>query len=205
MVRAYNKRNNKIQELDYKNLLILTVKQKYLSLFLGLFASLIISSLTYKTFFRNIRINIAFKLPSFKFPTKSVSKDSVAQKQVQSYVVKEGDDLWNISERFYGSGFNAYDISLANKIFDSSSLEVGKKLILPLVTPRQTTVGETSSVATSQVTYIENKYIVQPGDSLSMIAQKVYGDLSAWPRIMTANNLLSPDSIEAGMTLIIPR
>jgi len=52
---------------------------------------------------------------------------------------------------------------------------------------------------------VENKYIVQPGDSLSIIAQKVYGDIFSWPKIMNANNLLTPDSIEAGMVLIIPR
>jgi len=47
--------------------------------------------------------------------------------------------------------------------------------------------------------------VVQPGDSLSIIAQKVYGDRYAWTRIMNANNLATPDSIEAGMVLVIPR
>ena len=201
MIRAYRKRPVKIKNIDYQKLLILTVKEKYFNLFLGLLASFIITSLTYKTFVRNIHINIAFKLPTFEFGTKKV----VVQEPLKTYVVKEGDDLWNISEKFFGSGFNAYDISVANKISDSSNLNVGIKLVIPQVTPRQPTVGEISAITSDKVTYVENKYIVQPGDSLSIISQKVYGDLFAWPRIMNANNLLSPDSIEAGMVLIIPR
>ena len=205
MIRSYRKRPVKIKNIDYQKLLILTVKEKYFNLFLGLLASFIITSLTYKTFDRNIHINIAFKLPTFEFGTKKVANKVAEQKPLKTYVVKEGDDLWNISEKFFGSGFNAYDISVANKISDSSNLNVGIKLVIPQVTPRQPTVGEISAITSDKVTYVDNKYIVQPGDSLSIISQKVYGDLFAWPRIMNANNLLSPDSIEAGMVLIIPR
>lgn len=206
MIRAYKKKPVKISNINYQKLLVLTVKEKYLSLFLGLLASLIISSLTYKIFLKNIRINLAFKIPTFKFGSESVKNKVEGKKPLKTYIAQEGDDLWNIAEKFYGSGFNAYDISVANKISDSSNLEVGIKLIIPQVTPRQPTVGDISTIAaTSQITYVENKYIVQPGDSLSIIAQKVYGDLYAWPQIMTANNLVTPDSIEAGMVLIIPR
>jgi len=205
MIRAYRKKPIKIRNINYQKLLLLTIKEKYFSLFLGLLASLIITSLTYKIFLKNIRINLAFKMPTFKFGSKTVKNKVVVQKPLKTYVVAEGDDLWNIAEKFYGSGFNAYDISIANKISDSSNLEIGIKLVIPQVTPRQSTVGDISTIASSQVTYVENKYIVQPGDSLSIIAQKVYGDLFAWPGIMNANNLSTPDAIEPGMVLIIPR
>ena len=205
MIRAYRKKPIKIRNINYQKLLVLTVKEKYFSLFLGLFVALIISSLTYKMFLKNIRVNLAFKMPTFKFGSKTVKNKVVVQKPLKTYVVAEGDDLWNIAEKFYGSGFNAYDISIANKISDSSNLEIGIKLVIPQVTPRQSTVGDISTIASSQVTYVENKYIVQPGDSLSIIAQKVYGDLFAWPGIMNANNLSTPDAIEPGMVLIIPR
>ncbi len=205
MIRSYKKRPVKFQNIDYKKLLMLTIKEKYVSLFLGIVVSLIISLITYKIFLKNIKINLAFKLPEFKFGSKTVKTKVVTKKLLKTYIVVEGDDLWNIAEKFYGSGFNAYDISVANKIAESSTLEVGTKLVIPQVTPRQPTVGDISTGTNSQITYIENKYIVQPGDSLSIIAQKVYGDLFAWPKIMNANNLLTPDSINAGMVLIIPR
>src|SRR3989344_48999 len=204
MIRAYKKKLVRIKDLNYQKLLILTVKEKYFSLLVGLFVSFFISSLTYKTFLKNIRVNLTFKLPTLNFTSK-VKKKVAVNKPLKAYVVAEGDDLWNIAEKFYGSGFNAYDISLANKITDSSNITAGQKLIIPQVTPRQPTVGEISATSTSQVTYVENKYVVQPDDSLSIIAQKVYGDLYAWTRIMNANNLATPDSIEAGMVLIIPR
>jgi len=205
MIRSYKKKPIKIGDINYQKLLILTVKEKYFSLILGLLASFIISSLTYKVLLKNIRVNLAFKIPTFKFGSKIVKNKVVVQKPLKTYVVSEGDDLWNIAEKFYGSGFNAYDISVANKIPDSSNLEIGLKLVIPRVAPRQPTVGEISAITSSQVTYVEDKYIVQPGDSLSIISQKVYGDIFSWPKIMNANNLLSPDSIEAGMVLIIPR
>src|SRR3989338_11170140 len=204
MIRAYKKKPVKINNLNYQKLLILTVKEKYFSLFVGLLASLIISSLTYKMFLKNIRINLS-SIPSFKFGSKPIKNKVIVQKPLKIYVTQEGDDLWHIAEKYYGSGFNAYDISLANKITDSSNISAGQKLIIPQVTPRQPTVGDISATSTSQVTYVENKYVVQPGDSLSIIAQKVYGDRYAWTRIMNANNLATPDSIEAGMVLIIPR
>lgn len=205
MIRAYKKKPIKIKNINYQKLLVITVKEKYFSLILGLLTSFIIASFIYKIFFKNIRINLAFKIPTFKFWSKTVKNKVVAKKPLKTYIVTEGDDLWNIAEKFYGSGFNAYDISVANKISDSSNLNVGLKLLIPQVTPRQPTVGEITTEAASQVTYVENKYIVQPGDSLSIISQKVYGDLFAWPKIMEANNLSTPDSIEAGMVLIIPR
>ena len=205
MIRSYRKKPVKIHNPNYQKLLILTVKEKYLNLILGLLVAFLISSFTYKTFLKNLHINLAFKLPTFKFGSKIAKNTVVAKKSLKTYVTQEGDDLWHIAEKFYGSGFNAYDISLANKIDDFSNLEIGIKLVIPQVTPRAPTVGDISATSTSQVTYVENKYIVQPGDSLSIIAQKVYGDLFAWPRITNANNLFSPDSIEAGMVLIIPR
>lgn len=205
MIRAYKKKPIKINNTNYQKLLVLTIKEKYFSLILGLLASFIISSLTYKILLKNIRIDLAFKIPAFKFGLKTTKDKIVVKKPLKTYIVAEGDDLWNIAEKFYGSGFNAYDISVANKISDSSNLEVGIKLIIPQVTPRQPTVGDISAIASSQVTYVEDKYIVQPGDSLSTISQKVYGDIFAWPKIMNANNLLTPDAIEAGMVLVIPR
>ena len=52
-------------------------------------------------------------------------------------------------------------------------------------------------------------YVVQKGDSLSTIAAKpeIYGHGSRWRRIFDANRdqLKSPDRVQAGMTLKIPR
>ena len=190
----------------YQSLLFETVKEKYFDLIIGVFIFAIISSLLYRSFHKNIKLNLAFKLPHLNLISKTVKKKVIKNIPVKIYVVTEGDDLWHIAEKFYGSGFNAYDISVANKLDPSSAIEAGQKLFIPNVARRQPTVGEISSVAeTTQATYTEGKYVVQPGDSLSLIAQKVYGDLYAWPKLLQANKLSSPDNIEIGMILTIPR
>ena len=80
--------------------------------------------------------------------------------------------------------------------------------ISPAISPnidKLETNGQISAISSGQVTYTKNKYIVQRGDSLASIAKKVYGDREAWVRIAKANNLASPDNIEIGMELVIPR
>jgi LysM repeat protein len=51
------------------------------------------------------------------------------------------------------------------------------------------------------------QYTVVPGDSLSLIAQRVYGDLMQWPRIYQANQgrIGNPNVLEVGWVLQIPR
>lgn len=197
----------KEKAIDYRGLLISAVKEKYFNLMLGMIISLIVSTLLYRFFLKNIPLNVAFTLPRINWskPENKVVQKSVKKTVQKTYVIEEGDDLWHIAEKFYGSGFNAYDISLANNITDASILTAGSKITIPDVKRREPTVGETSSVATGRVTFTEGKYVVQPGDSLSVISQKVYGDLFSWPRILAANNLTNADQIEVGMVLIIPQ
>lgn len=66
--------------------------------------------------------------------------------------------------------------------------------------------GQTSSIATGQVTNRSKTYTVQEGDNLEYIAGMMYGDREAWPIIAEANDILwNPDAIYAGMVLVIPR
>lgn len=66
--------------------------------------------------------------------------------------------------------------------------------------------GQTSSIASGQVTNTSKTYTVQEGDNLAYIAGIMYGDRDAWVRIAEANDILgNPDAIYAGMVLVIPR
>ena len=49
-------------------------------------------------------------------------------------------------------------------------------------------------------------YVVKRGDSLSSIAQKMYGDAGQWRKIYEANRdkMPKPESLRLGLTLIIP-
>ncbi|MGW4650806.1 LysM peptidoglycan-binding domain-containing protein [Kitasatospora sp. NPDC004289] len=50
----------------------------------------------------------------------------------------------------------------------------------------------------------QQTYTVQPGDSLSAIAQRFYGDANRYQQIADANGIPNPDLINPGQTLIIP-
>lgn len=49
-------------------------------------------------------------------------------------------------------------------------------------------------------------YVVKPGDSLSKIAQHVYGNMNDWRKIYEANRdiIQDPDLIHPGQTLRLP-
>ena len=55
-------------------------------------------------------------------------------------------------------------------------------------------------------THAAQKYIVQPGDSLSKIAKHFYGDANAYMKIFEANTdqLDDPNKIQVGQELLIP-
>lgn len=151
------------------------------------------------------------------------------KKDQKEYTVQEGDTLWSIAERRYGSGHNYTDIMSANNMANPDALEKGQKLALPDVEPKTATTGaaqnneqgeqqqmqaqdkdkdkeqsqqqDKQQQADSQTT----EYTVQPGDTLALISQKVYGTQENWQRIAEANNIMNPDQIAVGMKLMIPR
>ncbi|MBN1179697.1 MAG: LysM peptidoglycan-binding domain-containing protein [Anaerolineae bacterium] len=49
-------------------------------------------------------------------------------------------------------------------------------------------------------------YVVQAGDSLSKIAEEVYGDANRWSEIFEANKdkISDPNAISVGQKLVIP-
>jgi hypothetical protein len=48
------------------------------------------------------------------------------------------------------------------------------------------------------------QYTVQQGDSLNVIAARVYGDSTAWPTIAEFNNLRDPGVLIPGEVLVLP-
>ena len=72
--------------------------------------------------------------------------------------------------------------------------------------PGPVTLPETLRPAPSRTVTLES-YVVQPGDTLSRIANKMYNDPNKWNVIFEANkNILArPESVRVGQTLVIPR
>ncbi len=126
-----------------------------------------------------------------------------SNKLPRTYVVKAGEDLWNISQAVYGSGYNWVDVAKANKLSNPNVLYVGTKLTLPNVKTREITKVQNSMMDSSTIK--GTSYKVVKGDYLWTIAVRAYGDGYKWVDVAKANKLSNPDVIHAGNTLRIPR
>jgi LysM repeat protein len=112
------------------------------------------------------------------------------------HLVEGGDDLWSLSEHYYGDGRHWRKIAMANPQLLTGGpdrLEPGWRLSIPDVK---------SPDAGSEARTI----VVKRGDTLSSIAKEVYGSESLWPRILRANRaqLGDADDIVPGVRLVLP-
>lgn len=122
----------------------------------------------------------------------------------QTYTVQEGDNLWMIAEKVYSSGYNFVDIASANNIGNPDYIEIGQKIMIPSVTPRESTVGDITPQAamTKSEASVPATHTVVEGDSLWVIAQKQYNDPYQWTRIAELNpTVTNPDFIMPGQVL----
>ena len=79
----------------------------------------------------------------------------------------------------------------------------------PAPTPVQPVVSDTPTqvpapVAAAPAAPAGGKYTVQKGDTLWKIATASYGDGKQWQKIASANPGLSPSTLKAGQTIMIP-
>jgi len=110
------------------------------------------------------------------------------------HTVERGDDLWSLAERFYGEGREWRKIAAANPDVLTGGpdrLTPGWRLLIPDVeqSPSSRTV------------------VVQRGDSLSSIADRLWSDADRWPEVYEANRfqLDDPDVLPVGLALVLPK
>ena len=113
------------------------------------------------------------------------------------HVVKAGDDLWSLAERYYGDGRDWRKIAAANpKVLTGGPdrLQVGWRLKIPDLDEGIPEAGR--RIVT-----------VRRGDSLSSIAERELGARARWKEIFHVNRaqLSDPDEIAVGMKLVIPK
>jgi putative chitinase len=171
----------------------LNLQENYVSMGLGLIVVLVVGAIIFNA------VTGRSKVGEVSESGESVKKQEATASAISTglptkYTVAKGEDLWSISEKFYGSGFNWVDIVEKNKIKNPDKVEAGTQLTIPAVTPKPTI-----SKGQAQV------YTVRKGETLFDISVKVYGDGFKWTRIARANNLRNPNLIEAGQKLTIPR
>jgi nucleoid-associated protein YgaU len=132
----------------------------------------------------------------------------------RTHKVEEGEHLWNIAEKYYGSGYNWVDISQENGLANPDMLLVGQELTIPKTEVRKPVEPVVAQAITG------NSYTVEKNDSLWHIAVRAYGDGYQWTKIWQANEdgyqwtkiwqanedqVEDPNIIETDQVLTIPR
>ncbi len=183
--------------------------EEAVSMFLGLLIVVVIIGLVFNYFQKRKGV---IDLPGISSiqdqPTSVVGtvapggepRETMASNRGWEYTVRSGDNLWEISENYYKTGYRWTEIAKLNKLTNAGLLIPGQKLVMPAVAVGQATAGENKILTGGQ-------YKVIRGDSLWKIAVQSYGDGFSWTKIWQANRRLiaDPNLIEIGMVLEIPK
>jgi nucleoid-associated protein YgaU len=125
------------------------------------------------------------------------NKEGTSKSLPATHKVVAGEDLWQIAQNYYGSGYNWVDIADTNKLADPNLIYPDQELNIPKVEVRN------PDQATTQIK--EEVYKVKEGDNLWQIAIATYADGYRWPDIAKVNNLTDPNFIEVGQELKLPK
>jgi LysM repeat protein len=124
-------------------------------------------------------------------PPEPVAPPAPPAPAATSYVVKNGDNLWNLARK---NSVTVRELAAANKITADAVLRPGQKLLIPAAPGKAATAPVPTTEADT------NTYTVKSGDKLSVIAQRNHTTTDA---IKALNNLAS-DSVHAGQKLKLP-
>jgi N-acetylmuramoyl-L-alanine amidase len=123
-----------------------------------------------------------------------VAGGSVLAQSPSRVTVRPGETLSDIALRHYGDAAQATVIAAANRILNPDLVFAGTELHLP--------AG--SSAAGTAWTAPTRRVTVQAGETLSAIAQRVYGSADYAQPLAAANKIAQPDLIRAGQQLELP-
>ncbi|MBI2599062.1 LysM peptidoglycan-binding domain-containing protein [Candidatus Curtissbacteria bacterium] len=131
---------------------------------------------------------------------EKVSAESQQDKEFKrEYIVKTGDSLSAIAEKTYGRQEMWIVLAVKNKIIYPDLIYPDTTLEIPPLLEAEAAIADLTATS----------YDVQEGDTLFVIAQKVYADGFKWPVLARANNVgyLANGNplIFAGNNLVIPR
>jgi len=179
--------------------------EQMVSMITGILIVLLVGGLSYRFFHKKQAEN----LPESQGEEGQKATEKTTKEKVKLptfHKVANGENLWQVAEKYYHSGYNWVDIARENKLADPDLVLIGEKLVIPDVAVKKLTIAElpkTGVVIAAQADH----YIVQKGDSLSEIAGAAYGDIFSWPKIWSANRdkIHNPNLIFPAQELKIPR
>ncbi len=121
------------------------------------------------------------------------------------HTVRKGETFESIAKKYYGQSGRGWVIAKANPMTDPNRLTEGRVIQVPK-DPLNIQGVPVQPKAPPPEEPTPEEYIVQKGDTLSGIAQEVYGDSRLWGVIFDANRdqLPKETSLRAGQRLRIP-
>jgi len=128
--------------------------------------------------------------------TEGVTEDGLPTPTPEpfTYTVQPGDTLFSIALRFE---ISPNEIVAANTLADPNNVFVGQQLLIPGYQPAQTSSTASPSANPSDPAI----HVVQPGEALSIIAEK-YGITLA--ELVSVNRIANPNLVSPGTRLVIP-
>ncbi len=101
---------------------------------------------------------------------------------VKSHTVRQGESLSSISAAFYGDKTRFNYIALYNSIKNPANIMPGYRLKLPY----------------------SNRITLRKGESISLLAKRIWGDSRMFPVLGKLNGITKPESISAGTSMAVP-
>ena len=118
------------------------------------------------------------------------------QSNDMEYIVKPGDTLYDICEKYYGSGMFYNEVADYNNMENASKIKAGDIIKLPKVVGENTHLDENPII----------EYRINSGDSLYSICEKYYKNTSneTIQRLANYNNIENINNIREGQIINVP-
>ncbi|MCL4863170.1 MAG: LysM peptidoglycan-binding domain-containing protein [Caldilineaceae bacterium] len=125
-----------------------------------------------------------------------VAEDLRVRRPGQEYVVRPGDSLGVIAK---ANGLTLADLMAANYISNPNTIFVGQRLVIPAIAPEADSTADEARIGPARSGYYY--YTVQPGDTLSTLAQQFDSTMLA---LAEYNGLPNAETVYRGLELRIP-
>jgi len=126
--------------------------------------------------------------------------------------IAAGQSISKLALKYYGDYKKYHHIANFNKMTDATRVRVGQVIRIPVIDGvsiedlnRISTATTAASQAAPEISGEYTLHEIQPGESLSKIAKKYYGDYKLFRVIADYNGIADPTSIKVGQKVKVPR
>jgi len=126
--------------------------------------------------------------------------------------IAAGESISKLALKYYGDYKKYHHIANFNRLTDATRVRVGQQIRIPVIDGVSledlTRIGSGETATSQEAPQISDEYTlheIQPGESLSKIAKKYYGDYKLFRVIADYNGIYDPTGIKVGQKVKVPR